>query len=121
MVKQVTGGVLNGGGVPYVSEVIQSSRCTLMTERLFRGFGVRLLAKLISRWFDLKFKIINCKSAAWSVETVDEMFRNFVCPVSTLSGHFSFYSDPKLPNTSKRVKHDVVDNYENLKALVMFA
>ena len=57
--RPVTGRVLSGGGVPYVSDVIQSIRCSLMTKRLFEDVGVRLLAKLISRWFDLKFKIIN--------------------------------------------------------------
>ena len=82
----VIGRDICGGCVPYVSDVIQSIRCSLMAKRLFEDVGVRLLAKLISRWFDLKFKIIDCKAAAWSVETVDEMFRNFVCPVSTQSG-----------------------------------
>jgi len=57
--RPVTGRVLSGGGVPYVSDVIQSIRCSLMTKRLFEDVGIRLLAKLISRWFDLKFKIIN--------------------------------------------------------------
>ena len=83
----VIGRAICGGCVPYGSDVIQSVRCSLMAERLFGGFGVRLLVKVISRWLHLKLKIINCKAAAWSVEAVDEIFRNFVCPVSTHSGH----------------------------------
>ena len=98
VVKQVTGGVLNGGGVPYVSEVIQSSRCTLMTERLFRGFGVRLLAKLISRWFDLKFKIINCIAAGWAGEAIDEFF-----------GRSIYLSGFDLSRTSRITEPDRVD------------
>ena len=62
----------------FYSEVIQFQRCTLTVKRLFVDVGVRLLAKLISRWFDLKFKIINCKAAAWSVETIGELFRRSI-------------------------------------------
>jgi len=39
----VTGRVLSGGGVPFGSEVIQSSRCTLMAKWLFGDCGVRLM------------------------------------------------------------------------------
>ena len=76
--------------LPFYSEVIQFQRCTLTVKRLFEDVGVRLLGKLISRWYELKFKIINYKAAAWSVEAVDKIFRNFVCPVWTQSGHWSF-------------------------------
>ena len=82
----VIGRAICGGCVPYVSEVIQSVRCSLMAERLFGGFGVRVLGKLIFRWFDSTLKIITCIAAGWSVEAVDEIFRNFVCPVSAQSG-----------------------------------
>ena len=68
-----------GGCVPYVSEVIQSVRSSLMAERLFGGFGDRILGKLIFRWFDLKFKIINCKAAAWSIESIGELIWRSIC------------------------------------------
>jgi len=60
-----TGHVLSDGGVPYVSEVIQSSLCTLMAKWLFGGFGVRALAKLISRRLEFKLEDMNCKAAVW--------------------------------------------------------
>ena len=82
----VIGRAICGGCVPYVSEVIQSSRCTLMAERLFGGFGVRVLGKLIFRWFDSTLKIITCIAAAWSIETIGELSRRSI-------GLFGF--DPK--------------------------
>ncbi|MDB9724635.1 hypothetical protein OAA89_01970 [bacterium] len=51
--------------LPFDSEVIQSSRCSLMAKRLFGDVGVRLLIKLISRWIDFKLENMNCKAAAW--------------------------------------------------------
>jgi len=82
----VIGRAICGGCVPEVSEVIQSVRCSLMAERLFWGFGVRVLGKLISRWFDFKLENMSCKAAAWSVETIGELFRRSI-------GLFGF--DPK--------------------------
>ena len=63
--QPVTGRVLSGGGVPFGSEVIQFSRCTLMAKWLFGGFGVRALAKLISRRLEFKLEDMNCKAAVW--------------------------------------------------------
>ncbi|MDA9091302.1 hypothetical protein N9J84_04265 [Porticoccaceae bacterium] len=51
--------------LPFDSEVIQSSRCILIAKWLFGVFGVRLLAKLISRWLNFKLESMNCKAAAW--------------------------------------------------------
>ena len=69
----VIGRAIYGGCVPYVSKVIQSMRCSLMAERLFGGFGVRILGKLISRWLDSTLKIITCIAEAWSVEAIDKL------------------------------------------------
>ena len=51
--------------LPIDSEVIQFSRCILIAKWLFGVFGVRLLAKLISRWLNFKLENMNCKAAAW--------------------------------------------------------
>ena len=82
----VIGRAICGGCVPYVSDVIQSVRCSLMAERLFGGFGDRILGKLIFRWFDSTLKIITCIAAAWSIETIGELSRRSI-------GLFGF--DPK--------------------------
>jgi len=82
----VIGRAICGGCVPDVSDVIQSVRCSLMAERLFGGFGDRILGKLIFRWFDSTLKIITCIAAAWSIETIGELSRRSI-------GLFGF--DPK--------------------------
>ena len=46
----------------------------MTAERLFGGFGVRILGKLIFRWLDSTLKIITCIAEAWSVETIDKLF-----------------------------------------------
>ncbi len=70
----VIGRAICGGCVPDVSDVTQCVRCSLTAERLFGGFGVRILGKLIFRWLDSTLKIITCIAEAWSVETIDKLF-----------------------------------------------
>ena len=60
--------------LPFYSEVIQSSRCTLMAKRLFGDVGVRLSGS----WLDFKLENMNCKAAAWFVEAIDELFRGLL-------------------------------------------
>ena len=43
----VIGRDICGGCVPYVSDVIQSIRCSLMAKRLFEDVGVRLFLRLL--------------------------------------------------------------------------
>ena len=49
-----------------------------MAERLFWGFGVRVLGKLIFRWFDFKLENMSCKAAALSEATIDKLFGGLI-------------------------------------------
>ena len=74
----VIGRAICGGCVPYVSDVIQSVRCSLMAERLFGGFGVRVLGKLISRCLGFKLENMSCKAAALSIESIGRVLWRLV-------------------------------------------
>lgn len=76
--RPVTGRVLRGSGVPDVSKVIQSMRCSLTAERLFGGFGVRILGKLISRCLGFKLENMSCKAAALSIESIGRVLWRLV-------------------------------------------
>ena len=57
--------------LPFYSEVIQSSRCTLMAKWLLGDFGVRLLVRTSTYWRKHKSENIYCKAAAFSEATID--------------------------------------------------